>query len=203
MKPMKIGQRDTAHLKYLLRRSEENLNEIITSESLAEFGLSCDTDTVKDILSGGNTSRLKLLDAIEKEVSRSDIPMIQGQIRENLQPLIRQFDEFVSKAKGAVDYELRGLRLIDYLEATGMQIWFTEGAQTTIDEHCSIYINTEEQVKILKAANEVSDALNNLQKLVEPFGLNAWGTKGVIQNDMTVDIEALPYCKPDGLFAPR
>jgi hypothetical protein len=99
------------------------LNEVLTAESLSEFGLPYNTEVVKDILSGGNSIRLKLLDAIEVEVTRSSIPTIQEQTRENLQPLIRLFDEFVQKAKGAIGYELRNaMRVTDYLIATSLYL---------------------------------------------------------------------------------
>jgi hypothetical protein len=168
-------------------------------------------EVVKDILSGGNSSRLKLLDEIEAEALRSHIPMIQEQTRENLRPLTRLFDEFVSKAKGSIGYELKNvMRMTDYLIVTHEQILFTPDAEVAIDEYCSIYVDTEEQMKVYEAANEAAKALNKLQKLTEPFGLNALGERGVIHGekglihgDMTVCIEALPYCKPDGLFVGR
>jgi hypothetical protein len=168
-------------------------------------------EVVKDILSGGNSSRLKLLGEIEVEASRSSIPMIQEQTRENLKPLIRLFDEFVSKAKESIGYELKNvMRVTDYLIVTYEQILFTPDAEVAIDEHCSIYIDAEEQMKIYEAANEAASALNKLQKLTEPFGLNALGERGLIHGerglihgDMTVCVEALSYCKPDGLFVGR
>jgi hypothetical protein len=204
MKPVKIGQKDSGHLKYCLRSSEERLNEVITAVSLSAFGLPHNMEVVSDILSGGNNSRLKLLETIENEAGRSNIPMVQEQTRKNLLPLIRLFDEFVSKAKEAISYELKGaIRVIDYIEVTDIQIRFNEKAQAAIDEHCSIYIDTEEQMKVYDAATEAAKALNKLQKMVEPFGLNALGEMGIIDSDLAVSIEAMQYCKPDGLFVRR
>ena len=124
------------------------------------------TETLQDILTQKGETRKELEKTIRAEVEKVVIPAMRSKLESELVDILGDFDKTANEIRRATS-EAPFIPIEKYVIQNG-KVCITD-FENILDEVCTLYATTEEQVEADNLAVEVSDKLNRLNEICRPF----------------------------------
>lgn len=164
MKQLKIGK--TSDTDY--RKDAAKACSILTNciPALKKSIESVDTGTLQDILTEKGETRKELEKTIRAEVKKVVIPAMRSKLENELVDILGDFDKAANEIRRATS-EAPFIPIEKYVIQNG-RVGISD-FENILDEVCTLYAKTEEQIEAYNLAVEVSEKLNRLNEICKPF----------------------------------
>lgn len=181
----------------------EKLREALTCEKLQEVGLTLDSETLIDVLTGGGKTEAKVRKMLKEQLlSGYQLPAIKRSNEELAEKLLKDFMKTVATAK----YVMNDFRFIPaeyfYVDGVG-RIEVDKQGEAVLKDASNLYIDKPEQIEVYHAAQEVIKAVEKLDALAVKYKCSAFGSHAVlvrIGSHLEVNPDGVVDCHPDGLW---
>lgn len=187
MKHLKIGKTSDADYRKIAAKACNLLTNCIPE--LKKSIETVTTETLQDILIERGGTRKKLEETIRAEVKKVIIPAMRSKLENELVDILEYFDKTAHAIRRAAS-EASFIPIEKYMIHNGV-VYITDFEQI-IDELCTLYAATEEQLEAYNLAVEVSGKLNRLNEICKPFycGVSLFfGTPTPIMQQASGDFE--------------
>lgn len=192
-----IGKRGL-HEKSDFNRAVEDLNGMITSGVISEFGEKLDTDLMRDLIVGAPKLREKLVAMFDKQSKRM-LPAMKRQNEETREEVLSMLDKVVNDVRFC-------LNPFDYIP---VESYFIENGkiqakdvEKIFEERDNIYLTNEEQKEVYEKCLEVRKVAEELLSMVRKYKVP--GGLGSITFPLDEGLNVRPLavleCHSKGLF---
>lgn len=197
MEKICIGKRGL-HEKSDFHHAIEDLNEMITSDVVSEFGKELDTGLIRDLIVGAPNLRKELVAMFDKQ-SKGMIPYMKRQNEGTRKEILSMLDKVVNDVRFC-------LNPFDYIPVESYFIEKGEikakGVETIFEERDSIYLTNEEQKEVYEKCLEVRKAADELLSMVRRYKVPGGLSNRTFPLDEGLNIRPLAVleCHSKGLF---
>lgn len=186
-----IGQTNN-NIKYTFQKHLEALRETFTPEKVERYGLSFNTEILRDLLSGGKTTSTALLERMNDDLMNDkSLPVFRKEKERVYKELLDDFESLCKTIKRKADeypyilpeyyYIAEGTNFIDVLP----------NAFGAIDEAGKIYIDNPETIEVYKQCLLVAQEFEKLKDMIEPYSCYPMGIRGVLEYDSAKNVLCL------------
>lgn len=179
----------------------QETQHLITPEELSEFGLSFDTQTVRDILFGGVECRRIITETIMQEMSCVKIPALRREKESILVELMQRFNTFI----GSVSARMGSYSFLTpdcYIVPEGVSIIeLSDEVREIFARRDAIIITEESQLKAYELALKAGEAIKALADHTEKYGISAINARiSALNSEGNINPEVIEECKQGGAF---
>lgn len=197
MEKICIGKRGL-HEKSDFNRAVEDLNGMITSDVISEFGENLDTGLMRNLVVGAPKLRKKLVTMLEKQ-SKGMLPAMKRQNEETGKEVLSMLDKVVNDVRFC-------LNPFDYIP---VESYFIEDGkiqakdvEKIFDERDNIYLTNEEQKEVYEKCLEVRKVADELLSMVRKYKVPGCLGSRTFPLDEGLNVRPLAVleCHSKGLF---
>lgn len=182
-----IGNIPQVQSRYSFDNAISSLRELITSDKVKEYGEELTTDVLRDLLSGGDDIRSRMLDKFNASLTSVFFPAERRQKEEVYKALLLRFDELVRKIRN-ITADFKYIPIEAYTVGTDSVEYDSEIVESAFAEAGNVYISKPSQVEVYKAAKRALQAIRNLDTLAQRYGMYAVN-KGNHRSIINIDFE--------------
>lgn len=200
-----IGQANN-NIKYTFQKHLEALRETFTPEKVERYGLSFNTEILRDLLSGGKEASTALLNRMNDDLMNDkSLPVFRKEKERVYKELLDDFESLCKLMKRKADeypyilpeyyYIADGTNFIDVLP----------NAFEAIDEAGRIYIDNPETIAVYRQSVKVKEEFDKLRAMAEKYKCYPMGLRGILSfdnKDNTVEINTsvIVECHQNGVW---
>lgn len=164
MKQLKIGKTSDTDYRHIAAKACNTLTNCIPA--LKKSIETVNTETLQDILTQKGETRKELENTIRAEVKKVVIPAMRSKLENELVDILGDFDKAANEIRRATS-EATFIPIEKYVIQNG-RVSISD-FENILDEVCTLYATTEEQIESYNLAVEVSEKLNRLNEICKPF----------------------------------
>lgn len=164
MKQLKIGKTSDTDYRHIAAKACNTLTNCIPA--LKKSIETVNTEILQDILTQKGETRKELENTIRAEVKKVVIPAMRSKLENELVDILGDFDKAANEICRATS-EATFIPIEKYVIQNG-KVYISD-FENILDEVCTLYATTEEQIEAYNLAVEVSEKLNRLNEICKPF----------------------------------
>lgn len=199
-----IAEDYNSRLSYNFHSAMAKLRETIAYNKLNEVGLSLTTEIVRDIISGGDETEIKVREILKEQLlSGYQLPAVKRSNEDFAEKLLKDFLKMVVAARSAMS-EFRFIPAeCFYVDGVG-RIELDKQGEEVLKEASNLYIDKREQIEVYNQALKVLGEVKKLEEIASKYKCAAFGSRGVLALIPNKKIVIVPgnvvNCHPDGLW---
>ena len=166
MEKILIGKKDRSPYDSELRASESRLNNVF--DKLSDYLPAPTFDDLKDVLKGGKSAKSRFDKDVEETLAAIKVPALRTEQAARLNQMSKELNTIIQDAA-----KFKGSQIAfipdSLLELRNGSVRFASEASALIEEHCNIYIETDDQMQTYKLSRSLCDVLNKMQVVLNPY----------------------------------